>query len=314
MKRVSIILLVVGVSAFSLFFSCVNGSTETPINPALWLHHSEFRDILLQLRLPRTLTAFVSGALLALAGALMQLLLQNPLADPYILGISGGSALMTLLLMALGMEEAHLMGAAFVGSLISILFILLLARKHRWQTHTLLLCGIALACGFSACISFILLLSPDAHLRSMLFWLSGDLSDATYPWLGLLILCCGALSCHLLAPGLNLLGRGEKEARALGLSPSPYRLMLYLLSALLTATAVTLAGCIGFVGLIVPHLSRRLVGYDHRLMLPVTLFLGGSLLTLTDTCARTLFAPLQLPVGIVLALIGVPVFVWMIQK
>lgn len=312
--RSRLIFIVIGIVIFSLLLSLSKGSTSLSLYQLLFSENGQINAIFLKLRLPRTLTAFVSGGLLALAGSLMQLLLQNPLADPYVLGVSGGAALFTLVMMFFGVSEIWLMGGAWLGSLFTILLILLLAKKHRWQTHALLLSGIALACGFSAGISFILLISPDTNLHSMLFWLAGDLNDAHFPWLGLAILSMGLVACLLLAPGLNILGRGEKEARALGLPSKHYRIALYLLSSLFTAAAVTLAGCIGFIGLIIPHLTRTLGSHDHRFVLPLSMLLGGSLLTLADTFARTLFAPQQLPVGILIAMLGVPVFVWMLQQ
>ena len=298
--------IILGIALISVLFSLSKGSVSLSLD--------QFNTIFLQLRLPRTIAAFVSGGLLALAGSLMQLLLQNPLADPYVLGVSGGAALFTLLMMLFGVSEYWLLGGAWLGSLLTIALVFLLARKQRWQAQALLLSGIAIACGFSACISFILLLSPAARLHSMLFWLSGDLNDARFPWLGLAILGIGLISCMLLAPGLNLLSRGEKPARALGLSSEKYRIALYLLSSLFAASAVTIAGCVGFIGLIIPHLTRMLVGSDHRIMLPISMLLGGSLLTIADTFARSLFTPQQIPVGIIMALIGVPAFVWLLQK
>lgn len=302
------------IALLCLTLSLSKGSTSVPLDQLLFHPHSEGNSLFLQLRLPRTLTAFVVGGLLALAGALIQLLLQNPLADPYTLGVSGGATLATLTLMLMGVSESWLIGGAWLGSLLIMLLMITLAKKHRWQTGNLLLSGIALACGLSAAISFILLMTPDIALHSLLFWLSGDLNDARIPWSGLIVLGAGLVICLVLAPGFNIAGRGDLEARALGLASQRYRIALFLLSSLFTATAVTLAGCIGFIGLIVPHLTRRLTGYDHRLMLPVTVLMGGSLLTLADTGARTLFAPQQIPVGIVTALIGVPVFVWLLQK
>lgn len=271
-------------------------------------------DIIITLRLPRTLTAFTVGGLLALAGALMQLLLQNPLADPYALGVSGGSALGVLLLMLAGVSGAGLVGGAWAGSLIAISMITFFANKCRWQSHTLLLSGIALACGFSACISFILLISPDNSLHNMLYWLSGDLNDAEYPWLSFGILCTGGLACWLLAPGFNILTRGEQAANALGLPCQRYKLALYVMSSLFTAAAVSIAGCVGFIGLIVPHLVRMLFGFNHRLTLLACIIMGGTLLTLADTIARSILAPQQLPVGIMTAFIGIPIFIWLLSK
>jgi len=127
-------------------------------------------------------------------------------------------------------------------------------------------------------------------------------------------LSLGFIICYFLAPGFNILGRGHKEAQALGLPSEQYRIIIYLLSSLFTATAVSLAGCIGFIGLIIPHATRLLVGYDHKIVLPVSILLGGSLLTLADTLARSMMAPSQLPVGILMTLMGVPLFIWLLQK
>ena len=313
-SKTAVSFIIFCLASFSILISLSKGSTSTSLYQLLLHDTSQFNTLFFKLRLPRTLTAFVSGGLLALAGTLMQLLVQNPLADPYVLGISGGAALFTLMMMLIGVSDVWLTGGAWLGSLLTILLILLLAKKHRWQSHTLLLSGIAIACGFSACISFILLASPNTSIHSMLFWLTGDLNDTRFPWLGLIILTVGFIICLLLAPGLNILGRGENEAKSLGLPSKRYRIILYLLSSLFTAQAVTLAGCIGFIGLIIPHLTRLIVGFDHRIMLPVSLLLGGSLLTLADTFARTLLAPQQLPVGMVMAFIGIPIFIWLLQK
>lgn len=301
-------------AATSLLLSLLNGSTPIHLHQLLYNDYGQFHTIFMKLRLPRTLTAFTCGGLLALSGALIQLLLQNPLADPYVLGISSGAAFFTLVMMLLGANGDWLLAGAWFGSLLTAGLVLLMARRHGWQIHTLLLTGMAISGGFAAGISLILMLSPDASLHSMLFWLMGDLNDARVSFSSLWILAAGTALCITLAPALNLLGRGEKEALALGLAIKPYRLIVFLLASLFAATAVTEAGCIGFVGLIVPHFARRLFGYQHRIMLPATVLLGGSLVVLADTAARTLFAPLQIPVGIVLALFGIPIFISLIQS
>jgi len=294
----------------SFFFSLTKGSTFVPFSALFTAEQS----IILQLRLTRTAAAFVSGGLLALAGSLMQLLLQNPLADPYALGISGGAAVFTLFLMILGVNEQWLLPGAWTGSLFAMLCIFLLARKHRWHAHTLLLSGIALACGFSACVSFLLLFSANPGLHGMLFWLAGDLNAAHFPWLEAIILSVCYGLCALLSRGLNLLTRGEQTARALGLPLQRYQILLYLLSSLCTAAAVSLIGCIGFIGLLVPHFTRQFTGYDQRVSLPAAVLLGGGLLVCADTFTRTVFAPQQIPVGIVIAMLGVPAFIWVLQK
>lgn len=299
-------------AVLSVILSLSKGSTSISLYQLLFINNPQISTIIFELRLPRTLNAFICGGLLALSGSLMQLLLQNPLADPYVLGVSSGAAFFTLLLMLLGASDLALAGGAWAGSLFTIALIMLLAKKHHWQSHTLLLSGIAIACGLSAAISFLLLISPDQHLHAMLFWLTGDLSGTHLSWLGATVLTIGGVGCQFLAPQLNLLAQGEKRAFALGLTSQKYRIVLFLLSSLFTATAVTLAGCIGFIGLIIPHLTRLLVGFDHRVMLPVSTLIGGTFLVFADTLARTLLAPQQLPVGILMAFIGAPIFIWLL--
>ncbi len=314
MKSMTRRLLVIHLmAAASILLSLLKGSTSIPVHQLLYNEYGQFHTVFMQLRLPRTMTAFTSGGLLALSGALIQLLLQNPLADPYVLGISSGAAFFTLLLMLAGASGDWLLVGAWAGSLLTAALVGMLARRHQWQVHALLLTGIAIAGAFTAGISLILVMSPDSSLHSMLFWLMGDLNDTTLSWSSLLILITGMLTCWLLAPAFNILGRGEKEASALGLPVKPFRILIFLMSSLFAAAAVTQAGCIGFVGLIVPHFARKLMGYGHRLMLPATVLLGGSLVVLADTFARSAFAPLQIPVGIVLALFGIPIFVSLIQ-
>lgn len=307
------------IALLSIFFSLSHGSTvisisqlyKTLIGQGTDLSY----DILFHLRLPRTLSAFVTGALLALAGALMQVLLRNPLADPYILGISGGGAVISLILIAFGVTGYWLTGGAWIGSLITIFLVFILA-KHQgtWNSQRVLLTGIALASGFSAIISFILLLCPEKELHSLLFWLLGDLSFAHMPVLETMILLIGFFCSFRLANQLNILVRGEREAKALGIHTARLQVQLYFLSALLTASAVALAGCIGFVGLIVPHLFRLIGGHNYRLLLPGSAVLGGALLTIADTLSRTLFAPQQLPVGIMMAFLGVPIFLVLLNQ
>lgn len=274
----------------------------------------QFKLILFELRIPRTLAALITGGLLGLSGTLMQLLLQNPLADPYVLGVSGGAALWTLLFMFFEINSIFLPFAAWFGSLFTILFILGFAKKHGWQSNTLLLTGIALSCAYSAAISFILIMTPDTNLHSMLFWLSGDLNGVTVSFLPVMILLLGFILCLFLAPGFNILARGDLPALSLGLAVKRYRILLYLLTSLFSATAVGLAGCIGFIGLIVPHLTRLIVGYNHRLVVPLSTLFGASLLMCADTLARTLFTPIQIPVGIFLSILGIPIFLVLLKK
>lgn len=273
------------------------------------------RAVILELRLPRALSAFAVGGLLALAGALMQVLLRNPLADPYILGVSGGAAVFTLTAMLLGASGALLSGAAFGGALFTMLLVFALARgQGGWTPVRLLLTGVVIASGWAALIGFILAVSPDTTLRGMLFWLMGDLEFSTRPYSAWAVLIAGLAVALVLARDLNVLARGDLQARALGVPVGVLFPLLYVGASLLTAAAVTLAGTVGFIGLIVPHLLRLVAGGDHRILLPGAVLLGGSLLTAADTLARTVIAPQQLPVGVITALLGVPVFLYLLNR
>lgn len=273
------------------------------------------RSVILELRLPRALSAFTAGALLALAGTLMQVLLRNPLADPYVLGISGGAAAAALGVMLLGLGGAWIGLAAFGGALASTLLVFTLAHgRDGWTPTRLLLTGVVVAAGWGALISFLLAISPDRGLRGMLFWLMGDLSHAPAPWLPLAVLAVGVALATALGRPLNLLAHGGLQAMVLGAEVARLRVILYLLASLLTAAAVTLAGSIGFVGLVVPHMIRLAGVRDHRLLAPAAALAGGALVTAADTVARTAFAPRQLPVGVITAFIGVPLFLWLLNR
>jgi iron complex transport system permease protein len=269
-------------------------------------------DIVIQLRLPRALGAFAVGALLATAGALMQVLLGNPLADPYVLGVSGGAAAAALLALFLGLAGTPVTVAAFAGSLLTILLVFSLAG--RGGPIRLLLTGVVVAAAWGAAISLLLALAPERGLRSMVFWLMGDLSQMTAVGPAYAALAVGLALTLPLTRDLNLLARGELQAGALGVAVPKLRLHLYLVASLLTAAAVTLGGNIGFVGLVVPHLVRLISGADHRIVLPASALLGGTLLVIADTLARTVAAPQQLPVGVLTALIGVPLFLLLLTR
>lgn len=276
---------------------------------------SEYGELVWRLRLPRAAAAWTVGALLSLSGCLMQVLLRNPLADPYILGVSGGASFAALLGMTIGVSAALLPALAWAGALVSILVVFSLARgEGPWSGTRLLLTGVVTASGWAALISLLLTLGPDGSLRSMLFWLIGDLSYVSLPPWALVILVSIFLVCLGMARSLNVLAMGETTARLLGEPTRKLLWVVYLLASVLTATAVSIAGNIGFVGLIVPHLMRLLVGSDHRVLFPAAAMFGGLFLVLSDTLARTVLAPRQLPVGVVTALLGVPLFLLLLNR
>jgi iron complex transport system permease protein len=310
-------LLVLTAATFML--SLAIGSTPLP-TASVWgalTGHADAmtRTLVLELRLPRSVNAFAVGGLLALAGTLMQVLLRNPLADPYILGVSGGAAVGALGALLLGLAGLWVNGGAFAGALLSTLIVFALAHgRGGWTPTRLLLTGIAVAAGWGSLISLMLVLGSDASLHSMLFWLMGDFSYQPGDLTALWVLGIGLALCLPFARHLNVLARGETLAEALGIPVRPLTLAIYITASLFTAAAVTEAGAIGFVGLVVPHMFRIVAGGDHRRLLPGAVLLGGSLLMLADTLARSVAAPRQLPVGVVTAAIGVPLFLYLLNR
>jgi iron complex transport system permease protein len=319
MNRYLLIILLILASLLSILLALGSGSASADL-PTLWQSLADngdpmLRDVLLQLRLPRALAAFGTGASLALAGAMMQVLLRNPLADPYILGTSGGAAVAALLAMLLGCTGLLIDAAAFGGALGSTLLVFTLARSSSDRAPgRLLLTGVVVAAGWGAAISLMLALAPERNLRGMLFWLMGDFSFASQAAPPIVLALVTVVIGIIIAPALNLLATGERQAALLGVAVRPMRATLYLLSSLLTAVAVTTAGTVGFVGLVIPHLIRLAGGTDHRIVLPCSALAGGSLLVVADTLARTVVAPQQLPVGAVTAMLGVPLFLILLRR
>jgi len=264
-------------------------------------------EIVRGVRLPRALAAFACGGLLALAGALLQALLRNPLADPYILGVSGGASVGALAAILLGASALGLHALALAGAALAAgsVFAFSLSRSG-WNPYRVLLAGVALSSGCGALVGLMLTLAPAAQVQGMLFWLLGDLSPAGDPGATLLVLAACAALAFSQSAALDVLLLGEDKARSLGVAVTRLQSLAFACATVATVAAVLLGGTIGFVGLIVPHLLRLLGIRRHGLLLPLAVCLGGSLLVLADTLARTLAAPIELPVGVVTALIGVP--------
>jgi iron complex transport system permease protein len=314
-RALSLISALAVLSLLAIWVNLATGPVNLNLLEALRQPDSLNGQILLELRLPRAANAFVTGALLGIAGALMQALLRNPLADPYILGLSGGASVGALLAMIAGAGTLALQSGAFLGALVSILLVFTLAHgRGGWDTTRLLLTGVILAAGWGAVVSLILAVSPDDRLHGMLFWLMGDLGFATTPWPGVLALLLTVPSAVAVSPSLNLLSAGELHAAALGVAIGRLRVTIYLLASLATAAAVTQAGSIGFIGLIAPHMLRLAGARDHRLLIPAVALLGGTLLSVADALARHLIEPRQLPVGVLTALLGVPLFLFLLYR
>lgn len=318
-RRLRLLLLLLGVALAAALLAIGCGSVGcqfgiTAEDPALML-----------LRVQRASLAFAVGALLTVAGALLQLLLRNPLADPYVLGVSGGAAVGAVaagLLLPVGLQAFGLQAGALSGALLAIMLLFLLAQRSLVAPPLpsavpgvrLILTGVMISTGFGALLALLLSLAPDTQLRGTMFWLMGDLDAEGYglpAWAVLLAVGGWALRQ---APQLNVLAHGDATAQLLGLPVARLRVGILLAASLATAAAVALAGAIGFVGLVVPHALRLWLGNDQRLLLPAAMLGGGAALLLADLLARVVLAPVQLPVGVVTALIGVPLFLAMLAR
>ena len=316
------------ISVASIVLACLTGSVALSFSELfhalLELLHGESSSLaasLLELRLSRALTGFVTGASLAMSGVMMQALLRNPLADPYVLGISGGASVGALAMILFYGSFWMIDLAAFGGAIsVALLLFALAYRDFRGSGSSdgsapvLLLTGVIVAAGCGALITLMLSVAPDSRLRSMVFWMIGDLSNTQnriLPWLIAATVFFFALR-H--ARAINIAAMHADNAGTLGVNIGRLRQGLFLCAALLTASSVSTAGSIGFVGLIMPHACRFAFGADHRLLLPAATFAGGSFLVLADTLARTVVAPQQLPVGVITAIIGVPVFLLQLHQ
>jgi iron complex transport system permease protein len=275
--------------------------------------------IVRQLRIPRALLAFLVGGSLAITGTALQALVRNPLADPYLLGLSGGAGLGAVIAIAGGLGGSwSLPLMAFAGAMVALLLVyrLSLVQGRRLDPRVLILAGVIVSAFTGALMSAIMALSPEAALRNAFLWLLGGFSGASWPALGLFV-AYALLPLGLIvgsARSLDLLALGDESARHLGLDVPRTRLIIYFATGLLTAASVAVCGIIGFVGLVVPHAARRLLGPLHRPLLPAVFLTGGAFLVLADALARTVARPLELPVGVVTALVGVPLFALLLRR
>ena len=279
---------------------------------------SQASVIVREIRLPRILLAMLVGSALAVSGTGLQALLRNPLADPYVLGVSSGAALGAIIALWLGGRIASLAPlTAFAGAVVTMFWVYMLGRRAgRLSSYTLLLAGVVTASFLSAMILFVLTLLSTRDVRGTAFWLMGDLSvvtDAQIRFIAPAIIL-GIVVFYFFSKDLNVLLLGEGEAAHLGVNVVLVETMVYLLASLLTGLAVSVSGAIGYLGLLVPHLGRMIVGNDHRNLIPATAFGGAIILVLSDTLARTIISPAELPVGAVTAVAGAPVFIYLLRR
>jgi len=276
------------------------------------------RTILFAIRLPRVVFAGIVGAALSTAGVVFQGLLRNPLADPYILGVSGGSAVGAIvgILLGAGAVPFGVPALAFLGATLTVALVFAIgSREGGLDSNTLLLAGVIVNAFFSAVIMFFISTSSSADLHTITFWLMGDMSLADGGKIVLmgLLLAAGAGIVYRYARPLNLIVTGEETAMQLGVDVKRTKVILFFAASLITAVAVSFAGMIGFVGLVIPHMMRMVLGTDHRLLIPASFLFGASFMALADTVARVVFPGMELPVGVITALCGAPYFIYLLR-
>lgn len=305
----------------SIRFGAVPLSSREAVRAFFGGGSATHRIIVVDLRLPRAVLALLVGGGLALAGAVFQALLRNPLAEPYILGVSGGAGFAAVLVLALGLATAGswiLPGAAFAGALLAIVLVFGVASSadRSLDVRVLLLAGVVVGAFFSACIALVLSVSEAETVRSAVLWMMGSLAGADWRSVGVAAVYTFPAAVMLvgMARALNLLAIGEETATYLGTEVERVKRIGYAVASLLTAAGVAVAGIIGFVGLIVPHGVRLLVGSDHRSLLPLSFLAGAAFLALADVVARTLLAPTEVPIGVITAFVGVPLFLLLLRR
>jgi iron complex transport system permease protein len=293
----------------SLYQSAIGRGDQIP---------SDYRLVIFGLRLPRIAFGIIVGGALAVSGAGFQALLRNPLADPYVLGVSSGAAVGAIVSLIFAPHVPLAMqAAAFAGAGITILAVYFLGRRGgQIDSSTLLLAGIISASFLSAIIMFLMTTLSGRDLRGMAFWLMGDLATPPQMPLGLLsfvtLAAIGAI--YTTASDLNLILTGEQEARHLGVNVARVKLVVYISASLLTGLAVSVSGAIGYVGLLVPHVMRMLFGSDYRILIPASALGGAIAIVAADTLARTVASPTELPVGAMTAIVGAPVFIYLLRR
>ena len=316
------IILFSALAVAGFFFSLTNGSVEIGAGEVFTnffvesLADETRRQILENIRLPRTIAAMLVGINLALSGAILQAVMKNPLADPHIIGISSGAGLFGIFVLLIYDDAGALMTpAAFIGAMIAAILIYILAWKDGIKPIRIILAGVAVSAFLGAGISALLIFHSE-KVHGALMWMVGGFSARSWTHVQLLYpyTIVGTILTILSARHLNILQLGDEVAKGLGLRVHLTRTFLTALAALLAASAVCVAGLLGFVGLIIPHTARLLIGSDYKFLLPATAFLGAAVVIFSDTFARVIFAPIELPVGILMAALGAPFFLYLLRR
>lgn len=319
-KRTIIIILFAALAFAGFIFSIVAGSVDIPL-AKIWqsingTHGGVHEKIIMNIRLPRTVVAVLVGINLSLSGAILQAVMKNPLADPHIIGISSGAGLAGIAILLMLPDESWLVTpVAFLGAMVAAVCIYILAWKNGIRPVRIILAGVAVSAFLGAGISALMIFYSD-RVHSALMWMVGGLSARSWPHVEMMwpYTLLGVLLALIGARSINILQLGDDIAKGLGLRVELTRILLTAVAALLAASAVSVVGLLGFVGLIVPHAARLMVGTDYRFLLPASAILGAAVVTISDTIARVAFSPVELPVGILMAVFGAPFFLFLLRR
>lgn len=318
--RIMVLAVFAVIAVAGMGISLIKGAVNIPpfeVIKAIGVRNSSVQSqIIWNIRLPRTLVGALVGLNLATAGAILQAVMKNPLADPHIIGISSGAGLAGIIVLVLMPKMQYLLTpVAFIGAMGAASLIYILAWKGNIRPIRMVLAGVAVSAFLSSGTSALLVFYSD-RVHGALMWMIGGLTARSWPHLYVILpySIVGGILAFLGSQRLNVLNLGDEAARGLGLNVELTRLMMTAVAALLAASAVSIVGLLGFVGLIVPHLARLLMGSDYRFLLPASALLGMGVVMLSDTLARTLFAPVELPLGIIMAFIGAPFFLYLLRR
>jgi iron complex transport system permease protein len=309
-RKLAILLLLLGVI---IIFGLIKGAVNIPLVNLF----KQDNQVILNLRLLRVIAAILVGSGLAVSGVVLQAILRNSLADPYLLGTSSGAGLAAVIAVIIGLSRVYVPLAAFLGAVLSIIIVYNLARERGVITDkSLILSGVIISIAFSSLIVFLVTLFGNQARHEMNWWLWGSLQVYDYKLLLLVAfpVILGVAIIYLFAQDLNAISLGEEEARHLGVDTQNIKKLLILITALVSASLICICGIIGFVGLIVPHMMRMIVGPNHKILIPVTCLAASVFMILCDLLSRTLFAPVEIPIGVVTAIIGAPVFIMLLKK
>ncbi|MCM8787479.1 MAG: iron ABC transporter permease [Candidatus Omnitrophica bacterium] len=316
-----LILLILCVSIFSLCVGSADISFRKIFSLNLAKSHSTAYTIIFNIRLPRIILGFAIGGALSLAGVILQGMFRNPLVEPYTLGISGGAALGVCLNAILGLNSTFGILSipifGFSGAVLVIIFVYFLSlKKGVLRIQGLLLTGVMISFIASSLIMFLMAISGIEDLHGIIFWIMGSLEEPNWMLIKLILILsiCGLVISYFFCFDLNALSLGEEEALHLGVNVERTKKSLFLLASLLTGFSVSVAGIIGFIGLVVPHFMRMFVGQDHRILLISSFLAGASFLIFSDTIARTIILPLELPVGVITGIVGGSLFIYVLAK